>query len=782
MQDAGGKPCTDCDAEDAGPTRAESNASSCHDGECWWSHEQDGCRSAGAPTHQERPSGGSAEGSSIPEFYLGFTRLRLGETDETGAPNRDAWQSFGLDLDGVCTGAPSCPATQPSCRTPGPQSTFDGNLCRDNAFGSLVPVAAAVPEIGKRFGISESLMNCNIWRGAYNMILKLSQYNGRPDDSNVRADFYISPGTVRPPNFECPRADFAESYPLWRASAPWKIDPENLTGPIREMGKLPDSKIADASAYVRGGYLVVNIPGSMLLRLAGDSHGFRGFAMPSSRNIWTGRLLRDASGRWLINDGLIGGRILGSDLIRSYRQIGLCEGAGLDGFFHGTVEWIEQSVDVRLDGTVDADSPCDAISAGVGFDAAQLTPGPEEKATPLVECCAPGVAIEDCNPSCGDGRVNGKEKCDMAIPDGKPGACPKSCAAVDACTPAALSGVGCDATCVAQPITQVGAKDGCCPRGADATVDPDCAAVCGNGVLESGETCDPKDGCPSCKSEDQCLVFTSKGDAASCSVSCSFSAVTSCRSGDGCCPSGCDADNDDDCSTTCNNGTLDAHETCDGPVSCPESCDDKNPCTVDVKTGSASHCSVRCTHIPITAAISGDQCCPKGASRNTDNDCAADCGNRIVEAGESCDDGNKNAGDGCTPDCKSENAIEACLANIGQTKRPECARCNCEKCGAESMACYGAPEMDAKLCADVIQCGLDKGCSSNACYCGSATIAACTLGRADGPCRVEVENASRSTTVNEIITRAEDTAYPIGRANKLSACASMNCKSECEIP
>lgn len=782
MQDAGRKSCTDCDADDGGPTPAESIASTCHDGECWWSHEQNGCHSASVPTKKERPRGAIAEGSSMPEFYLGFTRLRLGETDEKGAPNRDAWQNFGLDLDGVCTSAPSCPSTQRSCRAPGPQSTFDGNLCRDNAFASLMPVAAAVPEIGKRFGLSESLMNCNLWRGTYNMILKVSEYNGRANDSNVRVDFYISPGTERAPNFECPRPDFADSYPLWRASSVWKIDPENLTGPIRELGKLPDSKVADATAYVREGYLVANFPDSTLLRLAGDGRSFRGFAMLSSQNVWLGRLHRDPSGRWQITDGIFGGRIRSDDLIRSFRQVGLCEGAGLDNFYKGTVEWIEQSVDVRLDGTVEEDSPCDAISSGLGFEAAQLTPGSEEKATPIVECCAPGVAIEDCNPSCGDGRVNGKEKCDMAIGNGQPGACPRSCPAIDACTPAVLEGVGCDATCVAKPITQVGAQDGCCPPHADATVDPDCAAVCGNGVLEAGETCDPKDACPSCKSDDQCLVLTSKGDAASCSSSCSFSVVSNCRNADGCCPSGCDSDNDDDCSSTCGNGKIDAHETCDSSPSCPESCDDKDPCTIDLQTGSASHCSVRCTHFPVTAARSGDQCCPKGASRNTDSDCAADCGNRIVEAGEDCDDGNKSAGDGCTPDCKSENVIEACLANIGQGRRPECARCNCEKCGAETMACYGAPPGDAKLCADVITCGLDKGCSSSTCYCGSAAITACTLGLADGPCKTEVENASRSTTVNDIITRAEDSAYPVGRANKLSACASMNCKSECEIP
>ena len=60
----------------------------------------------------------------------------------------------------------------------------------------------------------------------------------------------------------------------------------------------------------------------------------------------------------------------------------------------------------------------------------------------------------------------------MAIANGQPGACPRSCAAIDACTPAVLDGVGCDAACVAKPITQVGAQDGCCPPHADATVDP----------------------------------------------------------------------------------------------------------------------------------------------------------------------------------------------------------------------------------------------------------------------------------------------------------------------
>jgi hypothetical protein len=272
------------------------------------------------------------------------------------------------------------------------------------------------------------------------------------------------------------------------------------------------------------------------------------------------------------------------------------------------MEWIEESLDVRLDGTADADSLCDAISFGLGFEAAQLTPGPAEKATPLVECCAPGVAIEDCNVRCGDGRVNGKEKCDTAIAAGEPGACPKACPAINACTPSVLMGDGCDARCLPQPITQVGAKDDCCPASANANVDPDCSITCGNGALEKGETCDPPEACPACKSEDKCLAVETTGAAATCTLACAFSPISSCVSGDGCCPRDCQTRDDQDCSSTCGNGTVDANETCDGSTACPETCDDNDPCTLDFRTGSTDHCNVRCSHIPITAPSSGDQC------------------------------------------------------------------------------------------------------------------------------------------------------------------------------
>jgi cysteine-rich repeat protein len=236
-------------------------------------------------------------------------------------------------------------------------------------------------------------------------------------------------------------------------------------------------------------------------------------------------------------------------------------------------------------------------------------------------------------------------------------------------------------------------------------------------------------------------------------------------------------------STTCGNGTLDARESCEPraePI-CAASCDDGEPCTQDYKTGSAARCSLACTHVPITRPLAGDGCCPAGASANTDTDCSAMCGNGKQETGEQCDDGNLLAGDGCGPQCKKESPLEVCMSKL-DGRRPECAACNCEKCGDQVLACYAAKSVkETEQCVALARCGLDKGCASEACYCGSVSFTGCALGLANGPCRAEVEAAAGSTFAGDIVTRGSDVAFPVGRANKLAECARTNCKVECEI-
>ncbi len=69
----------------------------------------------------------------------------------------------------------------------------------------------------------------------------------------------------------------------------------------------------------------------------------------------------------------------------------------------------------------------------------------------------------------------------------------------------------------------------------------------------------------------------------------------------------------------CGNGDIDEGETCDGD--CPTSCDDEDPCTDDLLTGSAANCTAECFFPPITACDSGDGCCPAGCDADNDTDC-----------------------------------------------------------------------------------------------------------------------------------------------------------------
>ncbi|MBI5547971.1 MAG: hypothetical protein HY901_29160 [Deltaproteobacteria bacterium] len=77
---------------------------------------------------------------------------------------------------------------------------------------------------------------------------------------------------------------------------------------------------------------------------------------------------------------------------------------------------------------------------------------------------------------CGDGVVNASEVCDVAIPDGEQGACPKSCESQDPCQQASVGGHGCMAHCevVAAPCRNT---DGCCPASCSAATDDDCPPV-----------------------------------------------------------------------------------------------------------------------------------------------------------------------------------------------------------------------------------------------------------------------------------------------------------------
>lgn len=267
-------------------------------------------------------------------------------------------------------------------------------------------------------------------------------------------------------------------------------------------------------------------------------------------------------------------------------------------------------------------------------------------------CCPAGCTAAtdpDCSASCGDGIVETGEICDTAIAAGLAGACPTGCADGDACTDDLLLSAGtCSATCVHPRVTAFLSGDGCCPPGGNFTLDPDCAPICGNGVVERPvEACDyaaDPDSCPtSCPALGSCATVALRGSPASCSASCVATPITGCLGGDGCCPPGCTTATDSDCPVVCGDAVVSGGEACDRaitagmPGACARSCDDANACTVDLASGSVAGCTRTCLHEAITACRDDDGCCPDGCTAATDSDCNPNCGDGHIGAGETCD-------------------------------------------------------------------------------------------------------------------------------------------------
>jgi len=296
-------------------------------------------------------------------------------------------------------------------------------------------------------------------------------------------------------------------------------------------------------------------------------------------------------------------------------------------------------------------------------------------------CCPAGCTAGtdvDCN-GCGNGRLEAGETCDP------PESCPTTCTSA-ICTKAHLEGKAstCNATCVSDPITQCVSGDNCCPgaaKGCTGANDTDCLSVCGNGIKEPGESCDPISECQTAEkgcTSDANYVETKSGDATKCTFSCAV-VPRSCIGGDNFCPTACNATTDSDC-TGCGNGRVESGETCDPPSKCGA---DQTACVstadqVRTSKGTISDCTFACTSKP-RACVAGDGFCPSTCTPATDSDCPG-CGNGKVETGEKCDPlstcptacpangcmRRKLSGAGtCAATCVDDTPISVCLAGDG---------------------------------------------------------------------------------------------------------------------
>jgi hypothetical protein len=357
-------------------------------------------------------------------------------------------------------------------------------------------------------------------------------------------------------------------------------------------------------------------------------------------------------------------------------------------------------------------------------------------------CCPPSCNSgndNDCAPRCGNGVVEGSEKCD--------GNCPASCPAMG-CQRRKLQGdaAHCNAECVNDTvITGCQAGDACCPGGCTTVNDGDCSCRCGNGVVEPacGEKCEGQS-CPTSCPPQGCQLRMLEGTG--CAAQCVSAGMrTTCADGDSCCPPGCNANNDDDCSPVCGNGVREGAETCDPPSACQTQFDMcvSDASTIRTRMGTVATCTFVCKSMPRACGATADSFCPPtctscGATcaAGQDIDCKLASGAVCTHANQcatACVDG-RCCGVASCPACqwcRGANGTCAFIQRYTEDLEPPNA------CSG-ALSCDGSGhcrEDNGSACATAAECAsgqcVDGRCCDNAC---SGVCLSCNLAPA-GVCK-----------------------------------------------
>ncbi|MEZ4227484.1 MAG: hypothetical protein R3B13_41480 [Polyangiaceae bacterium] len=357
----------------------------------WWSTKtKDGCISAGIPTADQRPQ--SSGGDDIPPVFFAVSSMALGSLDRNQEPSKDAWQDLGFDMDGLCSASPGCETAQFElpCKSIG-ASPPDGRFCRDNSFGKLENEAVQLQGIGKEFGLNNDGFNCALCRGDYNFLIRISEWNGTDNDSNVRIDLYPSPGLTTKPSWSC---DLSSPEGTWKKNSCWtKADEWQAqdTGVVGSDPQTGSATLNDPSAYVRDGYIVGQLPADALFWFPGESAA-RAYPLTLQNGVFAGRLEKKGD-EWVVEDGTIAGAAKVTDMIDGFELLGVCAGHPL---YSSITFFVNGGADSLASGAVSPEATCDAVSVGIGFRAREATVSKQTVAAkPLPGCPTGGTGGAD---------------------------------------------------------------------------------------------------------------------------------------------------------------------------------------------------------------------------------------------------------------------------------------------------------------------------------------------------------------------------------------------------
>jgi hypothetical protein len=138
----------------------------------------------------------------------------------------------------------------------------------------------------------------------------ISKYNGQKNDDAVEVDFYVSTGLVEPPSWKCRQsADtpldtaYTSHHASWIRINPWTVASRSIDPSSHPPGdELPNARVRDAQAFVRGGYLVARLPDKSEFWHDGENTTVAGYRVLMSSPVLLAGLSRGPDGSWSIDD------------------------------------------------------------------------------------------------------------------------------------------------------------------------------------------------------------------------------------------------------------------------------------------------------------------------------------------------------------------------------------------------------------------------------------------------------------------------------------------------
>jgi hypothetical protein len=312
-----------------------------------------GC-SARAQTTSARPPdpppGPSAQASASRTFAV--TRLFLGDTQRDGTKSATAWKQLGYDLDGKASTRTSSDVCTPHDSKQLAQQS-DGDEGIDNAWGAaVVPILQSIT-----YPVSERATQA-ILGGGYTVLVAVAGLSDDPSQTNTGVAGRVLLGA--------PLA----AAPSFATTDDWPVAPASLASGFLDGG----AKTAFPTAYVTGGRWVGVPSADLVMHLAWVGDPAIAIIGPAfDMTIHHVVVTFDHLSPSRLSNGTIAGVISARELAAKVRPV-LAEFGGT--FCSTDTSAFEEDVlaaaDMMLDGSNAPGAECDAISIGIGFEAAEI--------------------------------------------------------------------------------------------------------------------------------------------------------------------------------------------------------------------------------------------------------------------------------------------------------------------------------------------------------------------------------------------------------------------------